>query len=124
MIITSSAPKSHGALWSNQIMKTKCRMPNAEWHPPGTGRTLSAPCDSAISHSFLRRSRDGYTLLVVLFFASISLLVLGSALKWSMTNSHLNDRNNQYFKTAAAAEAATEKVLANLSRDYQAQGES
>src|SRR5437868_1800955 len=70
------------------------------------------------------RSQRGYALLVVLFFASISLLVLGSALKWSMTNSHLNDRNNQYFNTSAAAEAATEKVLANMSRDYQAQGES
>ncbi|MEY2408039.1 MAG: hypothetical protein QOF48_709 [Verrucomicrobiota bacterium] len=69
-------------------------------------------------------AQGGYTLLVVLFFASISLLVLGSALKWSMTNSHLNDRNNQYFSTAAAAEAATEKVLANVSRDFQAQGES
>jgi len=73
---------------------------------------------------FCRQPENGYTLLVVLFFASISLLVLGSALKWSMTNSHLNDRNNQYFNTSAAAEAATEKVLANISRDYQAQGES
>lgn len=72
----------------------------------------------------LRSARRGYSLLVVLCFVTISLLVLGSALKWSMTNSHLNDRNNQYFTAAAAAEAATEKVLASLSRDYQAQGES
>jgi hypothetical protein len=70
------------------------------------------------------RGQRGYSLLVVLLFATISLLVLGSALQWSMTNSHLNDRSNQHFNTAAAAEAATEKVIASLSRDYQSQGES
>jgi len=70
------------------------------------------------------QAQRGYSVLVVLVFASVSMLVLAAALKWSMTNSHLNDRNNQYFNAAAAAEAATEKVLANLSRDYQDQGES
>jgi hypothetical protein len=68
--------------------------------------------------------RRGYVLLLVLCFATVSFLILGAALDWCMTNAKLNDRNNQYFTTVAAAEAATEKVLASLGRDFQAQGES
>jgi len=71
-----------------------------------------------------KRSSSGYTLMVVLIFAAVSFLVLGAALDWCMTNSKLTDRSNQYFSTAAAAEAATEKVLATLARDYTAQGEA
>src|SRR5438093_5754376 len=71
-----------------------------------------------------RRGQQGYILLLVVSFATISFLVLGAALDWCMTNSKLNDRNNQYFTTVAAAEAATEKVLAGLDRDFQSQGES
>ena len=70
------------------------------------------------------RPAAAYTLLIVMMFTTISLLVLGSALNWCMTNSRLNDRNNQYYSTAAAAEAATEKILASVSRDYTQQGES
>ena len=68
--------------------------------------------------------RQGYTLLLVITFAAISFLVLGAALDWCMTNGRLTDRNNQYFTTTAAAEAATEKVLSSLARDYASQGES
>src|SRR5262245_59024039 len=68
--------------------------------------------------------QSGYSLLLVLAFASVSFMILGAALNWCNTNSKLNDRNNQYFSTAAAAEAATEKVLTSLARDYQFQGES
>jgi len=70
------------------------------------------------------KAAGGYTLLVVLFFASISLLVLGSALKWSMTNSHLNDATTSISIRRPPPRPRREKVLANLSRDYQAQGES
>ncbi len=70
------------------------------------------------------RSRSGYTLLIVMIFTTVTLLILGSALSWCTTNSGLNDRNNQYFSSVAAAEAATEKILANVARDYQSQGES
>lgn len=72
-----------------------------------------------------RRARQrGYTLLLVIVFATISFLVLGSALDWCMTNGRLTDRNNQYYSSTAAAEAATEKVLSSLARDYAFQGES
>ena len=61
--------------------------------------------------------------MVVLCFAAASFLILGAALDWCMTNAKLTDRNNQYYSTTAAAEAATEKVMASLGRDYAAQGE-
>ena len=65
-----------------------------------------------------------YALMIVMIFTGLTLLVLVGTLSWCQTNANLTDRNNQYFTTMAAAEAATEKVLANLSRDYQSQGES
>lgn len=68
--------------------------------------------------------RSGYALLFVLAFTGISLIALTGALQWATTNARLTDRNNQYFSTAAAAEAATEKVLARVLYDYQNQGES
>jgi hypothetical protein len=71
-----------------------------------------------------RRPPGGYTLMAVLCFAAASFLILGAALDWCMTNSKLTDRNNQYYSTTAAAEAATEKVMASLGRDYAAQGEA
>src|SRR5207253_10163640 len=40
-----------------------------------------------------------------------------------MTNTTINQRNNQYYRTLAAAEAATEKVITQLASDYQAQGD-
>lgn len=66
----------------------------------------------------------GYSLLLVVVFAAISFLALGAILDWCLTNGRLTDRNNQYYTTAAAAEAATEKVLSVLTRDYASQGEA
>lgn len=70
------------------------------------------------------RCRRGYSILVVVVFAAISFMALGAALDWCLTNGRLTDRNNQYYTTAAAAEAATEKVLSVLTRDYASQGEA
>ena len=66
----------------------------------------------------------GYTLMAVLFYAAASFLILGAALDWCMTKAKLTDRKNKYYTTTAAAEAATEKVMASLGRDYAAQGEA
>jgi hypothetical protein len=69
------------------------------------------------------RAQRAYAIALVLIFLTLSFLVLMSALGWCRSNSEFNERNNQYFRTVSAAEAATEKVLANLSRDYQQSGE-
>lgn len=70
------------------------------------------------------RTRAGYSLLMVVVFAAVSFVTLGAALDWCLTNGRLTDRNNQYYTTVAAAEAATEKALSALTRDYASQGES
>lgn len=62
-------------------------------------------------------------MLVVVLTAG-SLLVLGGAIDWCSANTRLNGRSNQYQTTLAAAEAATEMVLAGFARDFQAQGEN
>lgn len=72
--------------------------------------------------SSTRRHR-GYALLLVVAFTAGGLLVLGGALNWCSTNTRLNARSNQYQNAIAAAEAATEKVMAGFVRDFQLQGE-
>ena len=63
--------------------------------------------------------RAGYALVLVMVFTGFSMLILGGALSWSATNSTLTDRNNQYMIAVAAAEAATEKVVAHMWYDFQ-----
>ena len=67
---------------------------------------------------------QGFALALTLVFGSLTLLVLASALGWSASNLRLNFRNNQYFRTVSAAEAATEGVISRLETDYLAGGEA
>src|SRR5688572_29816688 len=71
-----------------------------------------------------RKSRQsaGYALVVTFVFAAVSLITLGGVLSWTSTTARNTDRNNQYFDAAAAAEAATEKVLAHMAGDFQLNG--
>jgi hypothetical protein len=68
-------------------------------------------------------SEEGYAVLLVVLLTSVALLTLAGALGWCTTNATLNQRNNQYFRTVAAAEAATEKVLSHMMDDYQRDGD-
>jgi len=61
---------------------------------------------------------QGYALMMVLAFGGIGLLALAGALSWVTTNGNLIYRNNQQYRTVAAAEAATEKILTRITRDY------
>ena len=73
-------------------------------------------------HQSPRQNQRGYALMLVMCFAGISLLVLTGALSWASNNALQTQRNNQYFSSAAAAEAATEKVIARMNYDFQSQG--
>lgn len=64
----------------------------------------------------------GYALAVVLVFGVTGMVILAGVLRWNSQNSTMIDRNNQYFKAVAAAEAATEKVISHMSYDYQKLG--
>src|SRR4051812_46692840 len=63
-------------------------------------------------------------LVLSLIFLTVTMLILASALGWTMTSSRLTGRNVEYYRTEAAAEAATEKVIAALNYDYEQQGEA
>ena len=69
-----------------------------------------------------RRRRAGTALLMVMVVVVISAFVLGGALRWTSSNLRLNERNNEYFRAVAAAEAATEKVVSQISRDFRERG--
>jgi hypothetical protein len=60
--------------------------------------------------------------MIVMVFGGLSLFILGGTLTWTSNNAHLNERHNQYLEALAAAEAATEKVLAELAVDFRGQG--
>jgi hypothetical protein len=69
-------------------------------------------------------TQQGHALLLVVLFLAISAIILAGAMNWSRSNTFLNERNNQYFRSLAAAEAATEKVLTRVAMDYEAEGEN
>lgn len=69
-------------------------------------------------------NRHGSTTVVVLVLCCIILLVLGSALQWTTTNTTLSQRNNEYYRTLAVAEGATENVMSRMMDDYRKSGEA
>jgi len=69
-----------------------------------------------------RRAPQAYVLLVTMVFVGLGVLLLMTLMNWTSETSRLTDRNNEYYSTAAAAEAATEKILVHISRDYIAGG--
>src|SRR2546430_299165 len=71
-----------------------------------------------------RKSEAGSSLFLVMTLIVIAFLMLASALSWSQNNALTIARNNQYWRTIAAAEAATEKVFARLHEDFQSTGEN
>src|SRR5688500_9115104 len=66
-----------------------------------------------------RRKQSAFALIIVMVFAAISLTALTGALSWTSSSARQTSRTVQYYETAAAAEAASEKVLATLREDYQ-----
>jgi len=69
-----------------------------------------------------RRRRGGWALMIVLILAVGALLVAGSVLSWSNITANNTSRNNEYYATTYAAEAATEKVLSSIVSDYENYG--
>ena len=50
--------------------------------------------------------------------------MLASVLSWSSTSTSLTRRHNQYLGSVSAAEAATERVIAQIARDFQKSGDT
>lgn len=66
----------------------------------------------------------GYALVMVMVFAAIGLTVLTASMNWASQTALMNERNNQLSTTLYAAEAATEKIITRLMRDYDTSGEA
>jgi hypothetical protein len=69
-----------------------------------------------------RARKRAWALLAVMTLAGVGLMLLASVMNWAKENSEVNERNNEYFATSYAAEAATEKALSRMSQDYQNYG--
>jgi hypothetical protein len=69
-----------------------------------------------------RRARGGWALVVVMVLAVGAILVAGSVLSWSNVASTVTARNNEFYATTYAAEAATEKILSSIISDYENYG--
>jgi hypothetical protein len=69
-----------------------------------------------------QRPTCGYALIMVLFIATVSTLVLAATMRRTGAVAVQNDRNNQYVANVNAAEAAVEKTIGRLAFDFQAYG--
>jgi len=65
---------------------------------------------------------EGFSLVLVLVFTGVLFLLLSGVLAWTTTHSNLTQRYNEYYDGIAAAEAATEKVVARIAADFQSSG--
>lgn len=64
----------------------------------------------------------GNALLMVMMVTAISAIALASAMRWVSSNAQMTTRNNEYYRAVASAEAATEKVVAMMSKDFRESG--
>ncbi len=64
----------------------------------------------------------GWALIAVMSLAATGLLMVASVISWANENATVVGRNNEYFATTYAAEAATEKALGAMVQDDQDYG--
>ena len=66
---------------------------------------------------------SGSALALTMIMTGIALAVLAAAMSWSANTTQLTHRSVQYTRSVAAAEAATEKVLSQMTKDYLSGGD-
>ena len=60
----------------------------------------------------------GYALLMTMIFISVALLLLVSVMNWTNSSARQTERNNLFGLGTGAAEAATERVIAQMTFDF------
>ena len=65
-----------------------------------------------------KSQRTGYALMMVMGTLSVMLVVFASMMYWSASASKVTTRNNLFTGAQAAAESATENILAYMIRDF------
>jgi hypothetical protein len=68
-------------------------------------------------------ARTGSALALTMVMTGIALAILASAMTWSANSTRMTHRSVQYTRSVAAAEAATEMVLSQITRDFLSGGE-
>jgi len=68
--------------------------------------------------------QTGSALILVLIMSAIALAILAGVMTWAATSNRLTHRSIQYTRSVAAAEAATEKVESQITRDFLSGGEA
>jgi len=69
-----------------------------------------------------QRPTAGFSLVLVLITVGICFLLLAGVLLWSSNSGQISLRQSEHYACRAAAEAATEKVVAQLSSDFRSGG--
>src|SRR5262245_58773672 len=64
------------------------------------------------------QTRQGYALVLTLLFITVAMVLMSSIGRWASSSALTTARNNVYVSTTAAAEAATEVVIAQMNRDF------
>ncbi|HEY5298136.1 MAG TPA: hypothetical protein VIK59_09425 [Verrucomicrobiae bacterium] len=70
-----------------------------------------------------KADQNGAALLLVMILSAIALAILAGVMTWGATSNRLTHRSIQYTRSIAAAEAATEKVESQITRDFLSGGE-
>ena len=73
--------------------------------------------------SFQNPVPAGSALVLTMVMTGVALAIMAGAMAWSASNAKLTDRSNRYTRSVGAAEAATEKVVSLISRDFLLGGE-
>ncbi len=63
-------------------------------------------------------NKSGSALALTMIMTAIALAMLAAAMSWSASSTQLTHRSIQYTRSVAAAEAGTEKVLSQMTKDY------
>lgn len=60
----------------------------------------------------------GSALLLTMVVGAVAIAILASVLMWAASSARLTERSVEYTRSTAAAEAATEKVVGQITRDF------
>ncbi len=71
-----------------------------------------------MTHKNYQPGVQGYALLMTMIFISVALLLLVSVMNWSNSSARQTERNNLFGLGTGAAEAATERVIAQMTFDF------
>src|ERR1035438_5707371 len=71
-----------------------------------------------INFTVHKSGQAGSALLLTMIMSAVALAILAAAMAWQSSSTRLTHRAIQYDRSIAAAEGATEKVVAQISRDF------